>query len=31
MASEERFGFEWQKYSEVDPNYEIQFKKWNNE
>jgi len=23
-----RFGYEWSKYSELDPNYEVQFKKW---
>jgi len=28
MASQERFGFEWDRYSDLDPNYEIQFKKW---
>ncbi len=28
MASEERFGFEWNKYSQLDPNYEKQFKSW---
>lgn len=28
MGSEERFGYEWQKYNRVDPNYEIQFLKW---
>ncbi|GAG51037.1 unnamed protein product, partial [marine sediment metagenome] len=28
MSSEDRFGFEWQKYCQLDPNYEIQFKKW---
>lgn len=28
MASEERFGFEWNKYSKLDPNYEKQFKSW---
>lgn len=28
MASSDRFGFEWQKYRQLDPNYEIQFKKW---
>ncbi|MCK6462348.1 MAG: class I SAM-dependent methyltransferase [Candidatus Pacebacteria bacterium] len=28
MASQERFGFEWGKYSSIDPNHEIQFKKW---
>lgn len=28
MASSERFGFEWQKYRQLDPNYEMQFKKW---
>ncbi len=30
MASQERFGFEWNKYSELDPNYERQFKFWVN-
>jgi len=28
MSSEKRFGYQWQKYSQIDPNYEIQFKKW---
>lgn len=28
MASEERFGYEWNKYSSLDKNYEIQFLKW---
>jgi SAM-dependent methyltransferase len=28
MSSEERFGFEWNKYSELDPNYELQFARW---
>jgi len=28
MASAERFGFEWNKYSELDPNYEKQFQSW---
>lgn len=28
MASQERFGFEWKKYSSIEPNHEIQFKKW---
>lgn len=28
MSSEDRFGFEWEKYSEIDPNYETQFRKW---
>ena len=28
MASQERFGFEWKKFSSIDPNHEIQFKKW---
>ncbi|TSC96018.1 MAG: putative methyl transferase [Parcubacteria group bacterium Athens1014_10] len=28
MASEKRFGYEWQKYHQMDSNYEIQFKKW---
>ncbi len=28
MASEDRFGFEWNKYSKLDPNYEQQFKAW---
>ena len=28
MASEERFGFEWDKYSKLDPNYEKQFESW---
>lgn len=28
MASEQRFGFEWNKYSKLDPQYENQFKNW---
>lgn len=28
MASENRFGFEWNLYSELDPQYELQFKNW---
>lgn len=28
MASEKRFGYEWQKYHQIDPHYEIQFRKW---
>jgi len=28
MGSENRFGFEWHRYHQLDPNYEIQFKKW---
>ncbi|MDO8264963.1 MAG: class I SAM-dependent methyltransferase [Candidatus Parcubacteria bacterium] len=28
MASEERFGYEWQKYKEINSNYENQFQKW---
>ena len=28
MASQERFGFEWKKYSSIEPNHEIQFKRW---
>jgi len=28
MSSEKRFGYEWHKYQEIDPNYEIQFLKW---
>ncbi len=28
MASNERFGYEWQKYSQIDPNYESQFINW---
>jgi SAM-dependent methyltransferase len=28
MGSEKRFGYEWQKYHQIDPNYEIQFLKW---
>ncbi len=28
MASTERFGYEWGKYSSLDPNYEVQFWKW---
>ncbi len=27
MSSEERFGFEWKKYSQIEPNYELQFKR----
>jgi len=28
MSSEDRFGFEWQKYCQIDPNYEIHFEQW---
>lgn len=28
MASQERFGYEWAKFSEMDPNYEMQFRQW---
>lgn len=28
MSSTERFGYEWDKYSTLDPNYELQFKRW---
>ncbi len=28
MASEERFGYEWEKYSAMDPRYEEQFRNW---
>jgi len=28
MASNERFGYEWHKYSAIDPNYELQFRNW---
>jgi SAM-dependent methyltransferase len=28
MSSEERFGYEWDKYSQIDENYENQFKNW---
>jgi len=28
MASEERFGYEWKKYNELDPRYEAQFLNW---
>lgn len=28
MASTERFGYEWDKYSHLDPNYENQIKNW---
>ena len=28
MGSVERFGYEWSRYAELDPNYEIQFRKW---
>ena len=28
MASQDRFGFEWSKYSKIDPNHEIQLKSW---
>lgn len=28
MASEERFGYEWKKYADMDSRYEEQFKNW---
>ncbi len=28
MASEHRFGFEWNLYSKLNPQYELQFKNW---
>ena len=28
MASEERFGFEWDKYNKIDVNHETQFMRW---
>lgn len=28
MSSSERFGYEWAKYSAIDPNYYLQFTKW---
>src|SRR5437879_4771872 len=28
MASAERFGYEWQKYNSIDPNYALQFRRW---
>jgi SAM-dependent methyltransferase len=28
MSSEKRFGYEWHKYRQIDPNYELQFKRW---
>ena len=28
MASEERFGYEWRKYHRLNPDYEIQFRRW---
>jgi len=28
MSSEERFGYEWDKYSQIDENYQNQFKNW---
>jgi len=30
MASTDRFGFEWDKYSNLDSNYEKQFKNWTH-
>ena len=30
MGSQDRFGFEWNKYSDLDPNYELQFRRWVN-
>lgn len=28
MSSQDRFGFEWERYSHIDPNYQLQFKNW---
>ncbi|MFA6171569.1 MAG: class I SAM-dependent methyltransferase [Patescibacteria group bacterium] len=28
MASEERFGYEWKKYKNIEAQYELQFKNW---
>jgi len=28
MTSEQRFGFEWNHYDQLDPQYELQFKNW---
>ncbi|KKS00039.1 MAG: Methylase involved in ubiquinone/menaquinone biosynthesis [Candidatus Magasanikbacteria bacterium GW2011_GWC2_41_17] len=28
MSSTDRFGYEWNKYSQIDSNYELQFKRW---
>jgi len=28
MSSEKRFGYEWNKYDKINPNYEMQFLKW---
>ena len=28
MASEDRFGYEWGKYSDILPQYETQFNNW---
>src|SRR3990167_10240423 len=28
MASQERFGYEWQKFNKIIPSYEMQFLKW---
>ena len=28
MSSHERFGYEWNKYSKMDENFEMQFKNW---
>jgi len=28
MASEDRFGYEWKKYSTILPDYEVQFQNW---
>lgn len=28
MASENRFGFEWDKYAQLNPQYELQFQNW---
>ncbi len=28
MASQERFGYEWNKYQKMDPRYELQFSQW---
>ena len=30
MSSQNRFGYEWDKYSWVDENYEVQFRNWTN-
>lgn len=28
MTSEDRFGYEWNKYSDIEPDYEDQFRRW---